>query len=161
MERQIVDADVPRCANVRHVKKPIDEKTPLAAWATLARAEAGMSVEETIDALAARGHGGKAATIRGIEGGSKGASARLLRFLAAVYGAVPPVQAGPDVSVGDSSSIVSAIDRLREAVEAQTRQLESLAESAGSGLADLVLRLVEDQSRARDGSAGQHQGAGR
>lgn len=72
------------------MRKPIEDKSPLAAWATLSRDEAQMSVEDVVRALAERGHAVQAATIRGIEGGSKGASARLRRLLADVYGVKTP-----------------------------------------------------------------------
>lgn len=108
------------------MKKEIADKPPLAAWATLARAESGMSVEEVVDALAARGHGLRAASLRGIEGGSKGASARLRRLLADIYGTKAPT--GEPVGVGspDLTELAAAlraqaasIGRLVQLVEAE------------------------------------------
>lgn len=133
------------------VRKPIEDKTPLAAWATLARDEAQMSVEEVVDALAARGHTVKAATIRGIEGGSKGASARLRRLLAEVYGTKPPGAESATAPTVDADRIIAAIDLLRLATEAQTKVLEerlghlpSALDGYADGLQQLLSQLVSE-----------------
>lgn len=99
------------------MRKPIEQKSPLAAWA---------------------------ATIRGIEGGSKGASARLRRLLAEVYGTTMP-GALPEPAPADNAAVIAALDR-------QTRALEDLARTvregqdrqagAFDGLADGLLELL-------------------
>lgn len=138
------------------MRKPIDEKTPLAAWATLARAEAQMSVEEVVDALAARGHAVKAATIRGIEGGSKGASARLLRFMADIYGRPSPSQAEAPSGSSDAALIVSALDRLTVAVEALTASNQGGFVGLGQVIGEAVGRLLEEQARTPAEQAAPH-----
>lgn len=143
------------------MRKPIEQKPPLAAWATTARAEAGMSIPEVVDALAARGHRVTEATIRGIEGGSKGAGARLIRLLAEVYGKPIPLTVPTPT---DSDPVAAAIDRLGDrliaAIEAQgevhARSLDTLAELLGGALSELAANL----GRTPDGPAG-GRGAGR
>ncbi len=135
---------MPGCAKVPHVvRKPIEQKTPLAAWATLARDEAQMSVEEVVAALEARGHRITAPTIRGIEGGSKGASARLRKLLAEVYGTNPPGMTAPASDVTLATALQALADELRllregrEADEAWRRsvdaELSHLARLVGGG----------------------------
>lgn len=116
------------------MKKAIADKTPLAAWATLARDEAGMSVEEVVDALAALGHSVTAATIRGIEGGSKGASARLRKLLAQVYGVTSPTTA-----LDATESVDTGMAALIAALAAQT-----------AAMADLVNELREARGETAD-----------
>lgn len=131
------------------MKKPIEQKTPLAAWATLARDEAGMSVEEVVAALAERGHAVQAATIRGIEGGSKGASVRLKRLLADVYGTQPPGESAP-VPTGDFGAIERAITAqtaaIVEAIRARDQAFEQLLRELASYRAQQldVLRTLKD-----------------
>jgi len=162
MERQIVDADVPRCANLRHVKKPIDEKTPQAAWATLARAEAQMSPEEVVDALAARGHKVTAPTLRGIEGGSKKGGARLIRLMAEVYGKPTPLHVAlASVPSDDPAAIVAAIDRLTAAVVAQTRDQASGMTALGESLGLVLARLGGLPERMPAGPVDRRQAADR
>jgi transcriptional regulator with XRE-family HTH domain len=135
------------------MRKPIEQKPPLAAWATRARDEAGMSVEEVVEALESRGHRVRAATIRGIEGGSKGASVRLRRLLAEVYGVRPFLaETAPDPST-DQTALLEAIDRLALAVKAQTEAIErGLGETSGTlkalngGVLDLLAQLVAAQA---------------
>lgn len=118
------------------MRKPIDEKLPTAAWATLARGEAGMSVEEVVDALAERGHVVTAATLRGIEGGSKRGGARLVRLLAEVYGKPTPAHAALTPPATDMSALVAAIT-------AQTAAIERLVLALGVGEADRYRALAE------------------
>lgn len=121
------------------MRKPIEQKPPLAAWATTARDEAGMSVEEVVDALGARGHAITAATIRGIEGGSKGASVRLRRLLAEVYGRPMPGLPEPAV-VADTAAVVAAIDRLSATME---RAVREMTDSQTAGLGELTRVMLE------------------
>lgn len=117
------------------MRKSIDQKPPLAAWATLSRDEAGMSVEEVVEALAVRGHTVRAATIRGIEGGSKRASARLARLMADVYGVQPPATHAATPAPADQDELVAA---LRD----QTAAISSLVEV----LAERTPRVVEESA---------------
>lgn len=141
---------MPGCAKVPHVRKPIEQKSPLAAWATLARDEAGMSVEEVVAALAARGHAVQAATIRGIEGGSKGASVRLRRLLADVYGTQPPGEQSPPTAIGDFAAIERAITAqttaIVAAIQARDQAFEQLLRELASYRAQQldVLRALQD-----------------
>jgi hypothetical protein len=136
------------------MRKPIEQKPPLAAWATVARDEAGMSVEEVVDALQARGHAVTAATLRGIEGGSKGASVRLRRLLSAIYdkpvpGDAPLVPAGQD-------AVALAIDRQTAATDRQTevlRELIGLLRLDRQAQATLAERVAVIEA-----FAGQHEG---
>lgn len=121
------------------MRKAIEDKTPLAAWATLAREEAGMSVEEVVDALAERGHSVRAATIRGIEGGSKGASVRLRRLMADVYGTKPPGVALERTESGDATA--AAIDRQTE-VFRQLLDEQRMTRIAQETIAEAVGELV-------------------
>ena len=115
------------------MRKPIEDKPPLAAWATLAREEAGMSVEEVVDALAERGHAVKAATIRGLEGGSKGASVRLRRLMADVYGTKPP---------GVALERPTAPDALVQALHEQTAAITALVGEMQKARQEIDPRLV-------------------
>jgi hypothetical protein len=129
------------------MRKPIEDKGPLAAWATLARAEAGMSVEEAVAALAERGHAVTAATIRGIEGGSKGASSRLRKLLAAVYGTNPP---GTGLEATETPDVVAAAIReqttaLVSAIQARDAVIEALLEE----LATYRRQTIERQETER------------
>lgn len=145
------------------MRKPIEAKTPLAAWATLSREQAGMSVEEVVDALGARGHSVRAATIRGIEGGSKGASVRLRRLLADVYGVTPPEQetAAPDTGTAALVAMFSAfLDELREDRRVRQEQIAELIQEMRvdrlarqeweRGYLEATLELVEAAKREAD-----------
>lgn len=126
------------------MRKAIEDKPPLAAWATLARDEAQMSVEEVVDALEARGHSVKAATIRGIEGGSKGASARLRKLMAEIYGTKPP---------GVALEATETPADLVAALMAQTKAISALVEELrlARGLVDPA-RVAAVEALARDSS---------
>jgi len=131
------------------MRKPIEDKTPLAAWATLSRDEAQMSVEEVVDALAARGHAVNPATIRGIEGGSKGASAKLRRLLAEVYGTTVPGQKETGPATGEAGALIAVLTRVAEAMEAQTQAIENQRgdfQGYADGLEALLVRLVSEHA---------------
>jgi transcriptional regulator with XRE-family HTH domain len=125
------------------VKTPAERGTT-GAWAYQARDESGLSVEQVIDQLQARGTTVTASTIRGVEGGSKKPGRRLLRELAAVYGSAPPGAAEePDEDLlAVISRQAAAIDALAAAIEADRRSraawekglLEAFRELAKSGM---------------------------
>lgn len=127
------------------MRKPIEDKSPLAAWATLARDEAGMSVEEVVAALGERGHSVQAATIRGIEGGSKGASARLRRLMAEVYGTKPPGVALERPETPDA--LVQALLAQTAAIAAQTVAISELVSRLESLAGDAIREGIEEALR--------------
>lgn len=125
------------------MRKPIEDKPPLAAWATLSREGAGMSVDEAVAALGERGHAVTAATIRGIEGGSKGASARLQKLLAIVYGVTPPGQkeTGPAEGGAGYQLLAQAMDRQSAAIDRQTAAIVAAIQGRDLVLEGLLTEL--------------------
>lgn len=94
--------------------KSAAERGSIGAWAYEARADADLSVEEVAERLARAGQPVRPATIRGIEGGSKQPSMRLLRAMAKVYGTTPPNERAGSVTSGgtDPASYLARVDAL-------------------------------------------------
>lgn len=135
------------------MRKPIEDKSPLAAWATLSRESAGMSVEEVVAELGRRGHAVTAATIRGIEGGSKGASARLRRLLAAVYDVKVPGDA-PEATQTPDALIQALMDQTK-AIAEQTRVMAELVSELRA--AHEVTPEVRERVAALEAYADEHE----
>lgn len=95
------------------------ERGPIGAWAYQARDDAGLSVPQVVELLAAKGSAVTESTIRGIEGGSKKPGRRTLRELAAIYGSVPPGEVDEP-----TDDLVSAINRQALAIEALASAIE-------------------------------------
>ena len=108
--------------------KTPEERGPVGAWAYTARTDADVSVEQVVSRLELRGISVSAATLRGIEGGSKKPGRMLLRALSEVYGQHPPSLNGARVA-GDYAELVAAQDRTTKAIERNTRVLAALLES--------------------------------
>lgn len=133
---------------MRGVKAP-SERGTIGAWAYEARAEADLSVEEVVERLARSGNGVSAATIRGVEGGSKKPSRKLLRAMADVYGRPIPGDPAP-VEVADGAYL-ARIDALVEQLtedRAVIRSLIALLRGTPQGpgpepLIELATREVE------------------
>lgn len=98
------------------------------AWAYQARQEAGLSVEQVAEAMAAKGHAVSPATIRGIESGSKKPGARMLRVLSSVLEAQPPEEPAPasDDAQQLQERLVLAAERSALAAERQADATEAL-----------------------------------
>lgn len=119
------------------------ERGRIGAWAYEARADADLSVDEVVERLSRKGQPVAAATIRGIEGGSKQPSRRLLRALAGVYGR--PVPGDNEAGAGGDTLAVPAaylerIDALVGTVTALVEELR-LARAEAAGYAEAVREL--------------------
>lgn len=122
------------------------ERGPIGAWAYDARADADLSVEEVVDRLARIGHPVTAATVRGIEGGSKKPGRGLIRALAKVYGKMPPAEADLIPEIGELAVLADAIEHQAVAIEALIRRFEELADRAiRDGIEDALREAVEGQ----------------
>jgi len=146
---------VPKRAYDAPVKSPA-ERGVIGAWATDARAEADLSVPEVVAALAARGYRVTEPTIRGVEGGSKRPSRRLIRMLAEVYD--KPAPGEPEVPIGD-------LGRIRDALETIVALLairEGISPSAlPHGARELADQLLgERDARQEEAAAGGSRQAG-
>lgn len=96
--------------------KTAAERGPVGAWAYDARQDADLSVEEVAERLTRIGQPVTAATLRGVESGSKKPSRRLLRAMGQVYGRPAPNEeaAAPEGTT---------VERLLEAQAELTRAL--------------------------------------
>lgn len=124
------------------------ERGPTGAWAYEARADADLSVEAVVERLARVGVPVTAATLRGIEGGSKQPSRRLLRALADVYGR--PVPGDKSEGAAGETTMPAALASLASAVSDLAAELrESRRERA-----DLLERIeaLETAAKLRDRS---------
>lgn len=97
---------------MRAMKAP-GERGPIGAWAQQAREDSGLSVEQVIERLAAKGSKVIPSTVRGWEGGSKRPGRRQVRLLAEIYGVAAPGEPEPE-----SLSLVAALNRQAAALEA-------------------------------------------
>lgn len=111
------------------------ERGPVGAWAYEARTDADLSVEEVVARLERTGNGVSAATIRGVEGGSKKPSRRLLRALGKVYGLPVPGDVESPGGNGDTqaaglsdliASLSALVDELRAARQERADLLERI-----------------------------------
>lgn len=127
--------------------KTPEERGPIGAWAYRARGEAGLSVEQVADRLAAKGEAVHPATIRGIEGGTKRPGARLLRLLGEVLESAPP-------GVSPAVPTVTPFEaRQLELLERQAHAAEVGAAAASlqaDRLAELVGELQATRRRDRE-----------
>jgi len=118
---------VPTSRLVARIKTD-EERGPVGAWAYHARDDADLSDEQVVEALARKGHRVTSATIRGIEGGTKKGSRKLLRLMGEVYGSRPPGE--PVVVNGagstDLAAVVAILERQVAAAERQAAALEAL-----------------------------------
>ena len=130
------------------VVKTAAERGRIGAWAYEARADADMSVEQVVARLERSGNGVSAATIRGIEGGSKKPSRRLLRALATIYERRSPDDMAQAGDMGDTpvpglaayleriDALVATVDRLIAQHEADRAIIASLIGLPGGGDAE-------------------------
>lgn len=116
----------------------------MGAWAYEARADADLSVEEVVERLTRAGQPVTAATIRGIEGGSKKPSRRLLRALAAVYGRPVPGESTVGADKVDTTSVPAALIR---ALEDQTAAINRLVDWLGTLAPQAIADGVRDALR--------------
>lgn len=121
------------------------ERGPIGAWAYEARADADLSVEEVVERLTRAGQPVSAATIRGVEGGSKKPSRRLLRGLSTVYGRPAPGEpmAGTDVDTPVPAALVSALEAQTQALKDQTAAFITLAASIDRAASSVTGRVGE------------------
>lgn len=147
--------NVPACTTV----KTAAERGPIGAWAYESRDAADLSPEEVAERLTRMGQPVLAATIRGIEGGSKKPSRRLLKGLATIYGSVPPGEPVPEpVDLGHLVRAINdlvtemrlARERDQDAAAAMQRAATALATSlrlGGSHRGQLVVPVARRGER--------------
>jgi hypothetical protein len=146
------------------IKSP-DERGRVGAWAYTARMDADLSGDQVVEQLARRGVRVHPATIRGIEGGTKSASRRLIRELASIYKVDPPTEAPPiSEGGGDAATLLAAF---RDALLEQTRALAEVrlelrearrtAEEERGVIAEILARL---EARLELGTEPASNGAG-
>jgi transcriptional regulator with XRE-family HTH domain len=124
------------------VKTPA-ERGPIGAWAYEARADADLSVEQVAERLTRAGQPVTASTLRGIEGGSKKPSGRLLRAMAKVYDKpVPGEEVNPAADLcalvarldTQSAVILELIQELRLARVERDKAQEMMMRALGAAL---------------------------
>lgn len=137
------------------VVKTAAERGRIGAWAYEARADADMSVEQVVARLERSGNGVSAATIRGIEGGSKKPSRRLLRALATIYERRSPDDMAQAGDMGDTpvpglaaylkriDDLVATVERLLTAHEADRAIIASLIGVDEATIAERLAHLHE------------------
>ena len=135
------------------------ERGPVGAWAYEARTDADLSVEEVVARLERTGNGVSAATIRGVEGGSKKPSRRLLRALAKVYGLPAPGDMattgdGGDTAVPGLADLIGSISALVEEIRATRRERADLEERVLA--LELAARLRGSSPDGGDGEPAAH-----
>ena len=139
------------------------ERGRVGAWAYEARADADLSVEAVVERLARAGQPVAAATLRGIEGGSKQPSRRLLKALAGVYGRpVPGDNMAGDVLTTSPAitdylsridSLVATVTELVGELRATRQDRDDLLERVGALEAAARLRVPSSAGAVADTTA--------